>query len=224
MMNALQTRYALLEGKLHALSIRERAIIAAAVAALLFGVVDQLALRGMMQERAQLILDKNAFAQQMDAAHVRMDTLSKALSVDPNRRVRESVAALSASEQQVDAQIRQILDEMIDPVQMPLILGELLSDQSGLRLQRVQTYPAVRLMETGEQQQPGAAAVFRHDLKLTLKGSFFQMKNYLKSVEELPQRVMVDEVNYRIDQYPDGILVVSVHTLSPREELIRVVP
>ena len=110
---------------------------------------------------------------------------------------------------------------MISPQEMPFILGELLSERFGLKVQSVKSRAAERLMVADESQQ-NAAAIFRHDLELSLSGSFFQVRDYLAAVEALPSKLLWDHLEYIVEDYPKGSLTLQVHTVSSQEELLRV--
>ncbi len=57
---------------------------------------------------------------------------------------------------------------------------------------------------------------------MRLEGSFFQVQNYLQSIEQLPSRMIWDDLTFEVEKHPNGQLQLAVHTLSTREELIRV--
>jgi len=221
-MTILRSKYQQLEDKLHALSVRERVILAVAVGILILGLFDQLLLRGLMAERVQIESEKADVLQNLQVANNTIEALEKTIANNPNLSLQQAIGKLQVSEQRIDDQINSITTGMIEPSQMAYVLGELLSDESGLKILSIHSSAARRLMVADEQQQQ-SAAIYRHELELKMEGSFFQMKKYLRALEALPERVVVDELEYKVNQHPDGALVLNVHTLSPHEELIRVV-
>ena len=221
MMNDLRTRYRELEEKVHRLSVRERAILLALSCVLLLGLFDQLLLRPWMQEREQIEKDKAVLLSSMQASNLRIDELQAAIAGNPNIVLQDSIARLQTMHAALDGQISAITDGMIAPQEMPVILGELLSERFGLKVQSVQSRAAQRLM-VADKNQHNAAAIFRHDLELTLSGSFFQVRDDLAAVEELPSKLLWDQLEYVVEEYPKGSLTLQVHTLSSQEALLRV--
>ncbi len=221
-MMLIQSKFQQLEQKLNALSVRERSIVAVAVGILILGLFDQLLLRNLMQEREQMKGRKTEILKQIETANSNIDLLQEALANNPNIKLKTAVEKLQLSDQNIDDQIDGITTGMIEPSRMAYVLGELLSDESGLKILSVQSRAARKLMVADEQHQQ-SAAIYRHDLELKMEGSFFQMKKYLRALEAVPERVVVDDLDYRVNQHPNGVLELNVHTLSPREELIRVV-
>ncbi len=210
-----------LRDKANALSVRERAIVAGAVAVLLLGVFDQLLLRPWLQERAGLTTREQKLKAAVEQFSQQISDLESQLANDPNKRVQASIDELKRQHQQVDADISKITDGMIAPELMPSLLGELLSEHSGLKVQSIKTPPVEQLL-TADKTNQQAPAIYRHNLELRLVGRFDQVQHYLSSIEELPQKLVWDELTFSMDAYPKGELMLSVHTLSAQEELIRV--
>lgn len=210
-----------LETKAHTISVRERLIIAGAVAVLLLGVFDQLLLRPWLTERAELETKRQALAHSTEQANQNIAALERQLANDPNKVLREKMAELNQRHAAVDADIALITDGMIAPELMPQLLGELLSERSGLKVQSIKTRPAQPVLSANKDDKR-APAIFRHDLEMRLEGSFFQVQNYLQSIEQLPSRMIWDDLTFEVEKHPNGQLQLAVHTLSTREELIRV--
>lgn len=221
MMNNLRIKYQELEEKAHQLSVRERGILLGVIAVILLGVFDQVLLRPWLQERDQIDKDKSILLKSMEASNRRIDELQKAIDSNPNILLKKSIDQLQGMHDALDQQISAITDGMISPQDMPIVLGEMLSEQYGLKVQSVKSRAAQRLMVADEHQQ-NAAAIYRHDLELKMKGSFFQVKDYLAAVEALPSKLLWDHLEYVVEEYPKGSLVLQVHTLSSQEELLRV--
>ncbi|RLU01875.1 hypothetical protein [Ketobacter sp.] len=221
MTNSLRIKYQELETKAHKLSVRERMIIVGALAVLVLGVVDQLLLRPWLQERDQIEKDKTTLLKSMEASNRRIDELQSAILNNPNNQLKANIENLLELHEEVDHDIAAITDGMIAPQQMPVILGEMLSERFGLKVHSVKSKAAERLLVADEQDQQ-AAAIYRHDLELKMVGSFFQVKNYLAAVEALPEKLLWDRLEYVVEEYPKGSLTLEVHTLSSQEELLRV--
>lgn len=221
MMTALNARWTQLRDKTHALSLRERMIIAGAVAVLLLGLFDQLLLRPWLQEREKLQQQEKQLRSTTEQLSRQLEDLQIQLANDPNQHLKDSIAHLEARHSQLDGDIAKITDGMIAPELMPSLLGELLSEHSGLKVQSIKASPAEQVL-TAEKDNRNAPSIYRHNLELRLEGSFDQVQRYLHSIESLPQTLVWDELTFSMERYPRGDLQLTVHTLSAREELIRV--
>ena len=223
MMKKLSANWQTLAAKAETISLRERVIIAVAVSVLLLGLADQLVLRPWMHERANLANRQQTLAKENAEAGDAISDLEQKLSHDPNRALKEQIAKLQNQHQQVDLAISKFTEGMIAPDRMPALLGHLLSERSGLKVESVKTLPAQKIL-TSDKNNPDAPSIYRHDMELHLQGSFSQVQKYLRSIEALPSRMVWDEMTFTVAKYPRGELTLSLHTLSTREELIRVSP
>jgi MSHA biogenesis protein MshJ len=64
------------------------------------------------------------------------------------------------------------------------------------------------------------APVYKHGLTLTLKGSYFDVLDYLHAVEESPWHFFWERLEYRVGHYPEAEVTLRVYTLGDHEELI----
>lgn len=221
MMKQLQIKFHELTEKLHQLSYRERIIITGAVMVVMLGVFDQLVFSKNLAAREKLSKDKTHLQDSMSKSIERIDELEAVIKNDPNRVLKEKIAALKDSHMELDGEIAEITDGMIAPEKMPFVLGELLSEKTGLKVVSIKSDAGKRLI-VADENQAESAALYRHDLEIRLRGSFFQMMDYLSAIESLPSKLLWDDLEYVVDRYPKGSLVLRVHTLSAQEALIRV--
>jgi len=142
------------------------------------------------------------------------------------RALRERVAA-------GDEEMRVFTTDLVDPVEMRLVLEELLRRQDGLLLVGAVNRAALPLVED-EAPEPGEPAaadaaqrsdaprLYRHSLVLTLRGSYLDCLRYLEAVERLPWRIHWSRLELSSDEYPHNDVVIELTTLSLDEEWIGV--
>ncbi|MBF0152507.1 MAG: hypothetical protein HQL64_02065 [Magnetococcales bacterium] len=63
-------------------------------------------------------------------------------------------------------------------------------------------------------------AIFRHGMKIRLRGSYLDVVRYLKSLENMKWVIFWDSLEYAVNQYPDMTVTLSVYSLSLSRELI----
>lgn len=69
----------------------------------------------------------------------------------------------------------------------------------------------------------GAAEVllYRHGLRITMTGAFFDIQAYLNSIEQLPKKFYWEVFDYNMQVYPTAEVVMEIYTLSINKEFIR---
>lgn len=69
---------------------------------------------------------------------------------------------------------------------------------------------------------PGAEVLlYRHGLRITMTGSFFDIQAYLDAIEQLPKKFYWQVFDYQMRDYPTAEVVMEIYTLSINKEFIR---
>ena len=64
--------------------------------------------------------------------------------------------------------------------------------------------------------------LYRHRIILKLSGSFFQLRDYLNQLEQLPWKFFWEKFDYKLIKYPKGELQIEIYSLSLKKEFIGV--
>ncbi|QFI39732.1 glucose-6-phosphate isomerase [Moritella marina ATCC 15381] len=63
--------------------------------------------------------------------------------------------------------------------------------------------------------------LYRHGLRITMSGAFFDIQAYLDSIEQLPKKFYWEVFDYQMQAYPTAEVVMEIYTLSINKEFIR---
>jgi len=63
--------------------------------------------------------------------------------------------------------------------------------------------------------------LYRHGLRITMTGSFFNIQAYLNTIEQLPKKFYWEVFDYQMQDYPTAQVVMEIYTLSINKEFIR---
>lgn len=217
---SLQSQVAEIRDKVDALSSRERVIIAVTVIAVIFGVYNQFVLDPFLKHRKELQQQMAAIGPEMEVMQQSMESLIKRQASDPNISLRNTVKKKNKKVKELEGIIENETKRLIDPQKMPKILGYLLSRQSALKINSVKSSSGEPIYLDADRKKP--SGLFKHDLTMSLEGTYYQVQSYLKNVEEMAEQVYWDEMTFESKKYPVGVLVLNVHTLSTSKELIGV--
>lgn len=217
---SLQSQVAEIRDKVDALSSRERVIIAVTVIAVIFGIYNQFVLDPFLKHRKELQQQMAAIGPEMEVMQQSMESLIKRQASDPNISLRNTVKKKNKKVKELEGIIENETKRLIDPQKMPKILGYLLSRQSALKINSVKSSSGEPIYLDADRKKP--SGLFKHDLTMSLEGTYYQVQSYLKNVEEMAEQVYWDEMTFESKKYPVGVLVLNVHTLSTSKELIGV--
>lgn len=212
--------------KIDSYSLRERVLLLLGALAVLVG-IWQLAIE-LPQERQRALLmaelERVHSAQSAQATQIATlsGTLNGTLGQAASDPLRAEHAALQARLAELDDELAGLTHGLVSAEQLPRILQDVLLSTTRLRLVRVQTLPVKELPLTGSDVQDGTTGVYRHSVALQVSGTYFEVLDFLQTLEGLPWRFYWDRLDYRLQTYPRGLIDIRVYTLSTEEGLLGV--
>jgi len=209
-----------LKNKIENLTIRERVIGVVTVVAVLFGVYDQLVLSPFLKHREEAKQQLASVSPKVKSIQLSIESLLERQARDPNLQIQTVISQRKEKLEELDAVIKRETKRLIDPKDMTKLLGYLLSRQSKLKIDNVKSVSGETIYF--DEEEKVSSGLFRHSLTLSLEGTYLQVKNYLKKVEELAEEIYWDDMTFESKLYPIGTLELNVHTLSTSKELIGV--
>ncbi len=143
------------------------------------------------------------------------------LAADPNLSYRQALAAAQVSYDNLLQRIDLETSTLISPARMKALLQDLLRNQAKLKLVALQSssgplaVPSEVTADNKEQKTP-PVVFYRHGLRLTLEGGYFDLLAYLNAVQASGWRLHWDSLNYEVGEEGAGRARVSLdlHTLS----------
>lgn len=143
---------------------------------------------------------------------------------DPDFQDKQKIKLLNEQLSNVNLSLKEKMHGLIEPTQMAKVLEVVLTQNTDLKLQRVQSLGAVPLSpkKAGAANESESLGIFRHGLQIEFKGSYLSTLKYLKALDELPWNFYWDELELKVDKYPVSSIVITVHTLSFYEGWIGV--
>lgn len=179
-------------------------------------VAEPLAQRISAQENQRRLAE----ARQMEADNARLE-LQARLAADPNRPYRQAIAAAEASREQILRRIDEQTSSLVSPSRMKALLQDLLRRQPRLQLVGVESFTAPLELPASatskkDEASPATPDFYRHGVRMTLQGGYFDLLAYLQSVQNSGWRLHWDSLDYHIDEAgPDKArITLELHTLS----------
>ena len=193
------------------MTLRQRAMLFATVSMVVV-VFAHVALIEPLLLRQKTLIDRSTRDQsQLNAVRAQIEGLlreNQGDTSDPEQlAVRNLEARLAELEKSLDAR----KGAFVAPHRLPELLKNLLGPGRAVKLESLRTVPAVQVQ--------GGAELYRHGLELTLRGSYFELMQYLHDLERMPARLLWGAVDLQVEKYPDVRLTLHIHTLSTKRSL-----
>lgn len=207
------------------LSLRERAIILAALLVLLFVVWQAAFIDPLDRERKQRLLQVESLRAEVAGLEQGVEAIVAQGVGDPDRQNREAIAKLNQEIAALDARLAGATSGLIAPKEMAQVLEQLLARTSQMTLHSLRTLPPEAVMAPGSAPgAPGAATaqIYRHGVELELGGTYLETLNFLQALETLPWRFFWDRIEFRVENHPQGRLRLVLFTIGLQEGWIGV--
>lgn len=218
-----------LKARIEALSLRERAMVFAATAAVIVFAGHALVLAPMFAEQAAL---RTQVAQQIDAATATDAEIAarvQAFQVDPDAASRARLNSINQELGQLSQQLLAIEHGLVPPERIAPLLESILRANGKLKLVSMRTLPVEPLsgppgaaaQAAPVEPAPGAASsaadvplLYRHGVEVTVRGNYLDMVDYMSALEALPTRMFWGRAQLDVEEYPAARLTLTLHTLS----------
>jgi len=158
----------------------------------------------------------------------------RALEQDQNVDTVKQIAQLETKLANIDKQLVLLTTDLISPSQMREALLKLLKLEPGVSLLSFELTGAKPLLDlTGEQADAQASItsptsdqlglnLYKHGIKIKLSGKYFQLRNYLRQLEQLSWKFFWKDFNFEVKEYPHGEVDITIYSLGLKKEFIGV--
>ena len=199
--------------RFNGLTAREKTIFFSTLLIVVWGAWDAYIYQPIKTKQEQLTNELNTINIQLSAQRQAATQIEALGKIDPDQANKHKLTEVKLELQKLKQQL-DIGDKKFVPAGlMAEVLRDMLKQNTGLKLIRLETLPVTTLSESSQQQ----SWVYRHGLSITLSGNYFNTLNYLKSLESLPWRFNWDSIDYQVIEYPVAKTTINVYTLSFEE-------
>jgi MSHA biogenesis protein MshJ len=214
-----------------AMALRERALFFGAVALVVMTLLQVFLLNPVFSRRNQLAEQNAQQEAETKAIQDQIAALARAAVQDPNALNRDRLKGMQEQMRQLDQQFEQQQKQFVAPEKMAALLENMIGKDGKMQLVSLRKLPSTSTSPGaggpssaggGKGQAAGARDVFRHTIELTVKGSYFDLLEYLAALERMPQRMFVEKLELSVAQYPQSVLKLTVYTLSPEKSWLTV--
>lgn len=151
---------------------------------------------------------------QLNSSEQQIQHIQRKLQRDPNRDIEQKINALAQEKEVLDDELQQRVASLVAPVQMSALLEQVLKRTDRLRLVSMTSMPSAQLISGKDE------GYYIHPVRLTLRGRYFDLVDYLRQLEALPVKYYWRSLNYQVDRYPWAEIELEVYTLGESKDFI----
>lgn len=139
--------------------------------------------------------------------------------MDPNQDYQQRLVLLQQQNQDIDAQLNEQMVDMVPADYMPELLGNLLGQVQGIKLIKFTSIAPVPLLAVGDEKKLN---LYSHGIRMSLEGDYFSVMRFVEAVEAMPDKLYWKRLDYKVAEYPKGMIDIEVYTLSLNKDFISV--
>ena len=206
--------------RIDAMSLRERAIIFLVLLAGLFMLANNVVFSSLRQEQQRLNQDVQAKLKELHTMSTQTQDIQAQLALDPEALARARIAQLKQTLSTQEASVANVVRGLVTPRDMPRLVQQILARNRGLQVVQVENLPAEALYSDNQTpgttpQDPNATAqVYKHGMRIELRGQYLDMVRYLRALEAMPAKVFWSKVHYAAETYPNSRITLDIYTIG----------
>ncbi len=213
----MKERWEALVAKVDGMSLRERALIFAALAFAVVSLINSFLLDPLLAQQKSLSAQVRQQQEKMKENQAQFGALVQAKQADERAPQRERIRQLREQLAQGDAYLKEKQGRLVPPEKMALLLEQVLSKNTRLQLVALDTLPASLFIEPTADGVKAAVMdkqIYKHGVKITVRGSYADLLQYLTALEKLPTQMFWGMAKMNVVKYPDAELTLTLYTLS----------
>jgi len=203
--------WATLAARIDQMSLRQRAMLFATLSLILVALAHVALIEPVLARQKRLIDRVNLNQSQLTAVRAQIESVLKdeeSGRKDPEQTALRELEAKVAKAEQALAQRKR---GFVSPTRLPALLRTLMGPGEAVKLEALRVVPGVPV--------EGSPGFYRHGVDLTLKGSYFDLVQYLARLEKLPARLLWGRTELQAEEYPEVRLTVQVRTVGTQAAL-----
>ena len=212
-------------GQFDAVSARERAFIFVAVISIIGFVWHTFLYLEASSARETVKKKIEQTKKSLDDLGVQIEKIKDGPMEDPSEAVRRERDALQQRLALTQEKINEFSVEHISPTQMVRVLEQLLNRETDLVLVRMENEPAEPVVKAFKDKVGPKSArenMYRHGVLMEFRGDYMSTLRYLQMMEDLSWKFVWDDLQYRVEEYPEALITVRFHTLSGEESVLNI--
>lgn len=213
----LKAQFKAVIDRIDAMSLRERGLIFITLLVALYFMAVNILFGPANTEKDRLQKQVNQLRDETRALELQVQSLAGGGENNPEAIKRRKIASLQENLKTMDAALSRVTAGLVPPREMTKLVEQMLLKNRGLEVVKVESLPSTPLVEGTTETAPEGTMVYKHGMRIELKGNYLDILRYLKSLEGLEWKVFWGQVTLQTEKYPVSKVSLLIYTLSTHQ-------
>ena len=213
----MNEKFTQLNEKFCELEVRVRLLVTFAGALLIGLLIDLAWLSPSSNELSRIETEAEQFEKQIQDTLNAQAALNASIRDQKNHPKRKQLNRLKAQTIEAKALLEEKTAHLVSPAEMTSVLRDIITGTKNLdlvSLTKSQPVPIFEETDDKKQESEPQIQLYQHSVEIVLKGSFSNAQKFVKSLEDMPQKVSFDQFQFSVESYPNSEVRLWVSTLS----------
>ncbi len=210
----MKTQFKGFTDRIDAMSLRERGLIFVTLLVAMYFVAVNVLFGPVNAEKDRLQKQVNQLREETRMLEIQVQGLVSGGENDPEAVKRKKFALLQENLKTMDETLSRVTAGLVSPKEMTKLVEQMLLKNRGLEVIKVESLPSTPLLEGAAESGPDGSMVYKHGMRIELKGGYLDILRYLRSLEGLEWKVFWGQVTLQTEKYPVSKVNLLIYTLS----------
>ncbi len=210
----MKTQFKGFTDRIDAMSLRERGLIFVTLLVAMYFVAVNVLFGPVNAEKDRLQKQVNQLREETRMLEIQVQGLVSGGENDPEAVKRKKFVSLQESLKTMDETLSRVTAGLVSPKEMTKLVEQMLLKNRGLEVIKVESLPSTPLLEGAAESGPDGSMVYKHGMRIELKGGYLDILRYLRSLEGLEWKVFWGQVTLQTEKYPVSKVNLLIYTLS----------
>ena len=213
----LKTQFKGFTDRIDAMSLRERGLIFVTLLVALYLVAVNVLFGPVNADKDRLQKQVNQLHEETQLLELQVQGIVSGGENDPEATKRKKIAALQENLKTMDVALGRVTAGLVPPKEMTKLVEQMLLKNRGLEVIKVESLLSTPLLEGAAESGPEGSMVYKHGMRIELKGNYLDILRYLKSLEGLEWKVFWGQVTFQTEKFPTSKVSLLIYTLSTHQ-------
>lgn len=204
----------LVRTKIDGLLLRERVMIFAAAAFVVISLTRTMLLDPILVKQKALSAQLQQQQGKMKSLQIQIQTVLQAKKEDEKSPLRARLAQLQQQSKTQEESLQSRSSRIVEPTEIASMLEQILSKNGKLQLVALETMPVSLMVSQATNTKIGQKHVYKHGVKITVRGSYLDLLQYLAALEKAQIQMYWGDLNLTVEKHPTSVLILTLYTLS----------